>query len=103
MAFPNGFGDNDLDTFFDDFGVVVLWPSKAITDVGILDQSTESHDFASQRSEVQVGVVSVLLKTNKFPGLKKNDTLIIDGTSYFVSQYDKEADGRNSRAHLRLV
>jgi len=103
VPFPGGFGDDDLGTFFADFGVTVLWPSKQITDMGILDVSTESHDFASQRSEVQVGVISVLLQTHKFPGLKKNDTLIVDGTSYFVSQYDKEADGRGSRAHLRLV
>lgn len=103
MAYPNGFGDNDLDTFFEDFGVIVLWPSKSISGVGILDQSTESHDFSSQRSEVQVSVTSILLQTQKFPGLKKNDTLVVDGASFYVSQYDKEADGRTSRAQLREV
>jgi len=103
MAFPGGFGDEDLGTFFEDFEVVVLWPSKAITGSGILDVSTETHDFNSQRSEVMVGITSLLFRSDIFPGLKKNDQLIVDGIPHFVSQVDKEADGRTSRAHLRLV
>ena len=103
MAFPKNFGDDDLGTFFEDFQVAVIWPSKAITGAGILDVATETHDFTSQRSEVTVGVISVLLQTNQFPGLKKNDSITVDGTVYYISQIDKEADGRTSRAHLRLV
>ena len=101
MAYPNGFGDSDLDTFVEDFAIVVTVPSRSITAKGILDSSTETHDFASQRSEVTDGVVSMLVKTSEFSTLKKNDALTADGVSYFVSQIDHEADGRTTRIHLR--
>ncbi len=101
MAYPNGFGDNDLDTFFEDFAIVVTVPSRGITAKAILDAATESHSFPSQRSEVVVGVVSMLVKTSEFATLKKNDPLTADGISYLVSQIDHEADGRTSRIHLR--
>lgn len=103
MAFPNGFGDADLGTFFADFQVSIDVPAKSIFATGILDSSTESHDFASQRSEVQVGVVSALVKTSDFSTAKKNDLVVADGVSYYISQIDKEADGRTSRIHLRFV
>jgi hypothetical protein len=109
MAYPNNFGDDDLGTFFEDFGVAVSWShtvglvTTTITATGILDAATESHDFSSQRSEVQVGVVSVLLRTELFPGMRKNEPLTVDGVNYYVSQFDKEADGRLSRAHLRYA
>lgn len=103
MAFPNGFGDTDLNTFFEDFEVPISIPSKSIFSSGILDSSTEAHDFQSQRSEVQVGVVSALVVTSEFTAAKKNDVVIADGVSYYISQIDKEADGRTSRIHLRFV
>lgn len=103
MSYPNGFGDADLDTFFADFAVVVAWPAKGIVGSGIFDNQTETHDFASQRSEVQVGVLSLLVKSGTFPCLKKNDTLLVDGVAHFVSKIDLEADGRTSRIALRLV
>jgi hypothetical protein len=103
MSYPNGFGDADLDTFFADFSVVVAWPAQGITGTGIYDTQTETHDFATQRSEVQVGVLSLLVKTGMFPGLKKNDPLMVDGVLHYVSKVDLEADGRTSRIALRLV
>lgn len=103
MAYPSGFGDDDLDTFFADFSVVVAWPARSLTGTGIYDTQTETHDFASQRSEVQVGVLSLLVKTGMFPGLKKNDILVVDEVAHYVSKVDMEADGRTSRIALRLV
>lgn len=101
MAYPNGFGDSDLDTFFEDFAIVVTVPSRGITAKAILDSSTETHDFNSQRSEVVVSVVSMLVKASEFATLKKNDPLVADGVSYFVSEINREADGRTMRVHLR--
>ena len=103
MAFPNGFGDSDLGTFFEDFQVAIDIPAKSIFAFGILDSSTEAHDFPSQRSEVTVGVISALVKTSDFLSAKKNDLVIADGVSYYISQIDKEADGRTSRLHLRYT
>ncbi len=97
------FGDSDLSTFFKEFAVPVISVSRAINTLGVIDSATESHDFNSQRSEVMVGVISILVQTSTISALKKNDPLTVDGISYLVSQIDREADGKTSRVHLRYA
>lgn len=97
------FGDEDLDTFFEEMSVVVVWPDAQIRDKGIRDEGTESRDFASQRSEVIVGEQSLLILTQRFPGLKKNDELIVDGETVRASRIELEADGRTSRVYFRSM
>jgi len=118
MPIPNGFGDEDITTFFEDFGVPVyhtgcpggyVLPGYADPGVfldgtvGILDMATEDHDFPSQRSEVRVGISSVLLIVAAFTIAlpKKNDPINVDGTNYFVNSAHLEGDGRTIRCSLR--
>jgi hypothetical protein len=102
VAYPNDFGDGDLDTFFDDFGVEIVFGGVTPNPKGILDQSTEDHTFPSQRSEVTVSVASVLILRHKFPvPPKRNDPITVDGVARYVNYTNIEADGRTMRVWLR--
>lgn len=95
------FGDEDLDTFLDEMGVVVVWPDAQITGKGIKDEGSDLHSFSNQKSEVLVIEASVLVLTQKFPGLRKNHQLLVDGEPVWVNRAEPEADGRFSRVYFR--
>jgi hypothetical protein len=97
------FGDGDLGTFFEEMSCVVVWPDAQIQGKGIRDEGTVSYDFSSQRSEVIVGEQSLLVLTSMFPGLKKNDEIVVAGETVRVSRIEREADGGTSRAFFRSM
>lgn len=100
MAYPNGFGDADLGTFFGEFSVPVTHGTT--TTVGVLDESTEDHQFPSQRSEVTTGESSMLVQRHAFTVLpKRNDPITVDGGNYYVNRTSIEADGRTMRIWMR--
>ena len=104
MAYPNGFGDEDLDTFLEDFGILVTWAAGGVTDKkGLFDNAEVAHDFNAQRSEVMAGVPTLLVKKADFPGLPKNALLSVDGVPYYSGTSQDQADGRFMRVPLRLV
>lgn len=95
------FGDDDLDTFFDEMAVDVHWPDAGLRGRGIVDEGGDQHDFPSQRSEVIVSEPSVLVLTRDFPGIRKNTTIIVDGEEVIVSKATLEGDGRTTRISFR--
>lgn len=95
------YGDEDLGTFFAEMAIEVVWPDTGLRGPGILDEGGEQHDFPSQRSEVIVIEPSVLVMTKDFPGLRKNDLIVVEEASRRVSKAIPEGDGRTTRIYFR--
>lgn len=100
MAYPNDFGDGDLDTFFADFAVPFVF--GATTTVCIKDEGTVETKFEGEKTQVTAAEASVCIKVHDFPTMpKKNDTVVIDGTTAYVNRVIVEADGRTARLWYR--
>lgn len=109
MPIGSGFGDDDIDTFFVDFGVPL---TEAGTNIGpdgtpklcVFDTETDTHQFPTEKSEILAGTSSALVRAKDFIGNvypKRNAVVTVDGLEYIVNYTKIEADGRTGRLFVR--
>jgi hypothetical protein len=93
----------NLDLYFDDFGVSVSWEKDNNTTVetmGVLDMPDEELGGGLLQSTEY----SLLVKTAEFIGIQKDDEIIVDGEDYVVrSSLKRVDDGKLARIGLSKV
>ena len=77
---------------FEDSGVDVT--IGGVTKKGLVDTPDRVLlEVMGDRAGVIGAMISVLLKTNDFPGLKVGDALVVDGATYTARERLREGDG----------
>lgn len=96
------FGDSDLPTFFNDFGVSVLFGAE--TTSGILETPSEIENILSNGGafEQQERVLTIASTAFAAPP-KAKDALTVDGTNYTVKSREYIGDGKTIRYRLKVA
>jgi hypothetical protein len=95
------FGDRDLDAFFADFGVPVVYGAKTtfgnlkVTDVGNPMPDADNSSIGR--------LVELLIKTGAVGNLVPGTFMTVDGTVYAIQTWDAIEDGKVTRCYLQVA
>jgi hypothetical protein len=94
------FVDDDLDAFFADLSVPVVFGSQ--TGKGLLDAPGNDLDVRALGPGIAVTDYSLTYKTTAFsPAPKVKDSITVGGISYIIRDIDTLDDGKLSKAMLK--
>lgn len=91
------FGEPDIDAMLEDMGVPVI---HGVTEAkGLVDIATTDLAESEGPADLHGTLLSVLVRTSRFPAVASGDTISVDGADYRIVHLQRVDDGALLRIH----